>query len=1309
MGKKKTRARKGGVEQADKDHAERLRSQRQTQGARALAAAGSDALVRDLTAAMQGPPRQLEAFLAREDYLPLPAGARNFAGADRMVPPCPGCGAIQKGPDDGIVCAGCGVRWWCGAICRARCEGAHAAGCHKVKLVRGRVTRGNLRAVPVVQESGAMGLLVDGVRPEAVDPGPSPFLATAASMGDDRAVDAAIAAGEALDATSDASPLPPLVCAALEGHAAAARRLLAAGADPSAASHLGCTAALGAAQNGHADVVAVLGEFGADCDSCDASGVTPLGSAIEFANPPVVEALLKAGADPDRGSGPNQCPPIALSANYVFHYALEATKGVGRSVPNVPTFQAAELGVDSLPAAPPGPRVRVLGMGGDNKVFFKIDMALEDYVAKQVEILKLLVAAPGLRDVDGTGDFAPLVDLATAAALCAAIAAPCLECTRVLLAAGADPNAARRTKRADPNHAHYGGPGAAHARALLQSKYGGFLAPRDVERRGRSDDMAPTLTPLLALCVARRRDEAPRLDHYAALLEAGADPDRGIGAAKFTALMGAVVRDDAAVASALLGAGADPQCRHDLAYFKYDRFVFFVPDAARDPSLAMKRDPRAITSTSTLAFAEMHRPSSDVTALLRAAAGAPASRDRAAVAALSVSALKKELDARGISRAGCVEKSDLVDRLVAAPPPAPAAVDAACDAADRLLSQLGDEGTRAVRRLYWQMATSAPEQLAAARDFVATCHLPGRVERILTACVPAIEAEPPVGSSARTLWANAYLVRSSFHLQRRLRDPASAAAPYCAGFEGRVPMAFPQGYEKANVLEYLSNAAIDEPRALYAAIVDVGGECANTAFQSNVVLLQQVVGNAMTFLIGWEEQPELARATKLSKMPYARETFYVPTKSVYHRWAGVGATELLRVAEAQMREGHAHLARHWVVLAVRSLALLAAFENAQLFDAARALDLALEICEKARASRAFSVDDGFKTSIVKDSFMRTLRARCIEAYARVCGDTAGMRFDRVASPSPTDAHLRRQDAEMRAEMKRMPETFILDRAARHAEIIRADCVSTLERDALGFVATSAVLDDGATIVAADPSQNAAGYATTYYLVPFAVASFTLGFRARRDGAPADAAKFFLEAAFMFPPDDVRRPVSWWFAIDAKTRTVLKMRQFREIVAQAEGFEADFRAGAFGCRIANDDLACRARLRALVAATASLADDDVLDVDRYAPRRDAGEACANCGKTSRWDKKKSLQKCARCTKVAYCGPACQRAHWKVHKAVCRAAAPPPPPDAADLSVNMSIKELRAAAKARGVPIHDCLEKGEIFRRLKSACEDAEEAD
>ena len=75
------------------------------------------------------------------------------------------------------------------------------------------------------------------------------------------------------------------------------------------------------------------------------------------------------------------------------------------------------------------------------------------------------------------------------------------------------------------------------------------------------------------------------------------------------------------------------------------------------------------------------------------------------------------------------------------------------------------------------------------------------------------------------------------------------------------------------------------------------------------------------------------------------------------------------------------------------------------------------------------------------------------------------------------------------------------------------------------------------------------------------------------------------------------------------------------------------------------------------STADRAADDVLDLDAYtAPAAEARPACANCGKTRRWDKvDKPLSKCARCKSVAYCGAACQKAHWKAHKAACRAAS------------------------------------------------------
>merc|ERR1711964_448417 len=53
-----------------------------------------------------------------------------------------------------------------------------------------------------------------------------------------------------------------------------------------------------------------------------------------------------------------------------------------------------------------------------------------------------------------------------------------------------------------------------------------------------------------------------------------------------------------------------------------------------------------------------------------------------------------------------------------------------------------------------------------------------------------------------------------------------------------------------------------------------------------------------------------------------------------------------------------------------------------------------------------------------------------------------------------------------------------------------------------------------------------------------------------------------------------------------------------------------------------------------------------------------EKCANCGQ---W--RGGMKNCIGCKhvkKIWYCDTKCQKAHWKVHKPVCHAAAPPRPP-------------------------------------------------
>ena len=51
---------------------------------------------------------------------------------------------------------------------------------------------------------------------------------------------------------------------------------------------------------------------------------------------------------------------------------------------------------------------------------------------------------------------------------------------------------------------------------------------------------------------------------------------------------------------------------------------------------------------------------------------------------------------------------------------------------------------------------------------------------------------------------------------------------------------------------------------------------------------------------------------------------------------------------------------------------------------------------------------------------------------------------------------------------------------------------------------------------------------------------------------------------------------------------------------------------------------------------------------------AARKCAACGAAARSDGR-ALMACSACTAVSYCSAACQRGHWKQHRASCRASA------------------------------------------------------
>ncbi len=113
------------------------------------------------------------------------------------------------------------------------------------------------------------------------------------------AIQAAITTGAEVNAL-DNDGLAPLHWAAMHGHKAAVKALLAAGADVNAKDvYLRKTPLYDAAGRGHLPVVQYLLAAGAEVNAQTWLGETPLHDAAENGHLPVVECLLAAGADPN--------------------------------------------------------------------------------------------------------------------------------------------------------------------------------------------------------------------------------------------------------------------------------------------------------------------------------------------------------------------------------------------------------------------------------------------------------------------------------------------------------------------------------------------------------------------------------------------------------------------------------------------------------------------------------------------------------------------------------------------------------------------------------------------------------------------------------------------------------------------------------------------------------------------------------------------------------------------------------------------------------------------------------------------------
>ncbi|GLI70939.1 hypothetical protein VaNZ11_016034 [Volvox africanus] len=133
-------------------------------------------------------------------------------------------------------------------------------------------------------------------------------LFAAAEEGDLAKLQSALAAGAPVD-VRDGEGRVALHLAAMGGHAAVIRALLASGSNPSLRRHEDDRTALHlAAEEGHVDVVSELLAGGAEVSAEDFDGSTPLHCAAHYGNVQVVQALLDAGAKVSIRTSSGQTP-----------------------------------------------------------------------------------------------------------------------------------------------------------------------------------------------------------------------------------------------------------------------------------------------------------------------------------------------------------------------------------------------------------------------------------------------------------------------------------------------------------------------------------------------------------------------------------------------------------------------------------------------------------------------------------------------------------------------------------------------------------------------------------------------------------------------------------------------------------------------------------------------------------------------------------------------------------------------------------------------------------------------------------------